>query len=165
MNNIDKVYVDIELELNHIFSELGMDDPKYHRGSAWLKSLVLIAIRYPTAWIQGHLEYIGNIHNITRERVRIILWRTAAEKWSYQCWGKLCEELSYSVEPHFAIVSKPNAHEFISLLADNLRIKYQIQPQHEGFAWSKVCVSVIPEQPAEGNERAALVDDDDFVDQ
>ena len=163
MSNIDRVYVDIESELAQIFAELGMDDPKYHRGSAWLKSLVLIAIRYPTAWTQGHLEYIGNIHNITRERVRVILWRTAAEKWSYQCWKKLSEKLGYSIEPHFAIVSKPNAYEFISLLADNLRIKYKIQPQDEGFAWSKVSVTAIDEQPVENNENSALSDDDDFI--
>ena len=157
-------FVDIESELTRIFAELGMDDPKYRQGSAWLKSLVLIAIRYPTAWTQNHLEYIARLHNITRERVRVILWRTAAEKWSYQCWKKLSENLGYSVEPHFAIVSKPNAYEFISLLADNLRIKYQIQPQDEGFAWSEEFVPVISEQPTEGNERAALVDDDDFID-
>ena len=164
MDNINKVYADIESELTQIFAELGMDDPKYSRGSAWLKSLVLIAIRYPTAWTQGHLEYIGNIHNINRERVRVILWRTAAEKWSYQCWKNLSEKLGYSVKPRFTIVSKPNAYEFISLLADNLRIKYQIQPQDKDFAWSKVFVPVISEQPTEGNENSVLVDDDDFED-
>ena len=164
MSNIDRVYVDIESELTQIFAELGMDDPKYRQGSAWLKSLVLIAIRYPTAWTKGHLEYIGSMHNITRERVRVILWRTAAEKWSYQCWKKFSEKFGYSVAPHFAIVSKPNAYEFVALLADNLRIKYQIQPQDEDFAWSKVCMAVIAEQPAEGNENPAFVDDDDFVD-
>ena len=140
-----------------------MNDPKYRRGSAWLKSLVLIAIRYPTAWIQDHLQYIGSMHNVTRERVRVILWYTAAEKWNYQCWKKLSEKLGYSIEPHFAIVSKPNAYEFVALLADNLRIKYQIRPQDEDFAWLKVCIVVITEQPAKNNGNSTLADDD-FID-
>ena len=86
MDNVYKAYIDIETELNQIFTELGLDDLKYRRGSAWLKSLVWIAIRYPTAWAKDHLNYIASLHNITRERVRIILWRTAAEIWSYQSW-------------------------------------------------------------------------------
>ena len=163
MSNIDRVYVDIESELTHIFSELGMDDPKYYRGSAWLKSLVLVAIRYPNSWTQNHLEHIARMHNLTRERVRVILWRTAAEKWSYQCWKKLSDNLGYSVDPHFAIVSKPNTYEFVTLLAANLRIKYQIRPQDGDFEWSKVCIEIVPEQSVEDNQSSEHIDDDKFI--
>ena len=129
MNNSSKVYVDIVSELDQIFAELGMGDTEYRRGAAWLKALVLFAVDCPKSWQKGHLELLGKMNNITRERVRVILWRTAAEKWNYKCWEDLCERFGYSVEVHFEIASKPNTYEFVALLADNLRMKYQIRPK------------------------------------
>lgn len=137
--NNDTVFAKIESELNQIFTELGMADPRCNRCSSWLKMLILIAIHYPSEWNDGHIEYISRYSNITRERVRQFLWRTAAENWKYSEGREvLCNHFGDSVEINFTIKSKPNAEEFVTLLADNLRAKYEIQPRGKRLRWSKV---------------------------
>ena len=131
MERRDKMYTELESELNQIFTELGME-PNENRAFMWLKELIMIAVRSPAVWSDSYLEDIGKRENLTRERVRQLLWRTAAEKWNFSKGCEvLCNHFGDSVEINFTIKSKPSAEEFVTLLADNLRAKYQIQPHRK----------------------------------
>ena len=138
MENKEKVFAEIEAELNEIFAEMGMDNPRYRQGAPMLRELILIAVRYPDGWWNGSYEVFGRRYNITRERIRQILWRTAAESWNIKYWKGLCERFGHNIELKFEIISKPNTKEFVTLFADNLREKYQIQPEEGEFDWSQI---------------------------
>ena len=133
MESRKNIYIELESELNQIFLELGMADPRCNRCSSWLKMLIMVAIHYPSEWNMAHIEHISRYANVTHERVRQFLWRKYSE-------GRevLCNHFGDSVEINFMIKSKPNAEEFVTLLADNLRAKYEIQPRGKRLRWPKV---------------------------
>ena len=135
MENRVEVLASLEAELDEIFAEMDMDSPRHRRGATMLKELILVAVRYPEGWQKGSLEAFGKRHNITRERIRQILWRTAAESWHIKYWKGLCERFGHDIELKFEIISKPNTKEFVTMFADNLREKYQIQPEEGEFEW------------------------------
>ena len=49
----------LEVELNYILTELGMDPLGDKRDFAWLKEVILLAVRYPNTWQVRYLERIG----------------------------------------------------------------------------------------------------------
>ena len=81
------------------------------------------------------------------------------------CPFKILFILLYHVHRRFSMrsASKPNTYEFVTLLAANLRIKYQIRPQDGDFEWSKVCIEIVPEQSVEDNQSSEHIDDDKFI--
>ena len=161
MENKEKVFMKLENELDEIFAEMDMDNQRYRQGASMLKELILVAVRYPENWAKGSYEVFGRRYNITRERIRIILWRTAAESWNIRIWKSLCERFGHNIELKFEIISKPNTKEFVTLFADNLREKYQIQPKEGEFDWSQIA----KEENAEiADDNACEVSDlEDFV--
>ena len=168
MENKEKVFMELENELDEIFAEMDMDNPRYRQGAPMLRELILVAVRYPDGWWNGSYEVFGRRYNITRERIRQILWRTAAESWNIKYWKGLCERFGHNIELKFEIISKPNTEEFVTLFADNLREKYQIQPEEGGFDWSQIAkeenADIADDNAFEVSdlEDFVTVDDDDF---
>lgn len=168
MENKEKVFAEVEAELDEIFAEMDMDNQRYRQGASMLKELILVAVRYPDGWWNGSYEVFGRRYNITRERIRQILWRTAAESWNIKYWKGLCERFGHNIELKFEIISKPNTEEFVTLFADNLREKYQIQPEEGGFDWSQIAkeenADIADDNAFEVSdlEDFVTVDDDDF---
>ena len=107
METKEKVFAELEAELDEIFAEMGMDNPRYRQGASMLRELILVAVRYPDGWWNGSYEVFGRRYNITRERIRQILWRTAAESWNIKYWKELCERFGHNIELKFEIISKP----------------------------------------------------------
>lgn len=144
MENKEKVFAALEVELDEIFAEIEADNPRGRRGASMLKELILVAVRYPESWQKGSIEAFGRRYSITRERIRQILWRTAAEAWNIKLWKGLCERFGHSIKVKFEIISKPNTKEFVTLLADNLREKYHIQPEEGEYEWPQISEEDIP---------------------
>ena len=123
MENKEKVFTDLEVELVQMLSELGMA-PESHRDFGWLKEVILMAVDNPLAWEVQYVEYIGKRENITRERVRQILHKAVWNHWNVNSENILKKHLGM-VQAKFEY-TKPNHVEFIKLISDSLREKYQV---------------------------------------
>lgn len=163
MENKEKVFAEVEAELNEIFAEMDMDNQRYRQGASMLKELILVAVRYPENWAKGSYEVFGRRYNITRERIRQILWRTAAESWNIKYWKGLCERFGHNIELKFEIISKPNTEEFVTLFADNLREKYQIQPEEGEFDWSQISEEEKAILGYDETQENPIFEDEDFI--
>ena len=115
--------MDLKVELDHILDELNMNPT--HRDFAWLKEVILLAVRYPNTWQVRYLEQIGKREGITRERVRQILYKTVWDHWHVRSAFTLSNHFGYPIQAQFEYV-KPNHVEFITLLSEELRRKYKI---------------------------------------
>ena len=132
MENKEKVL----MELEQILSELCMA-PTDHRDFGWLQEVILMAVRDPATWEEEYAEYIGKRANISRERIRQILHKAAWNNWKADSGEIIKNHFGDDVQMNFEYI-KPNHVEFISLVADNLREKYQIQPKKGEFDWSQI---------------------------
>ena len=123
MENNEKVFVDLEIELVQILKELDMA-PESHRDFGWLKEVILMAVDNPLDWEMQYAEYIGKRENITRERVSQILHKAV---WNH--WNLISENI---IKKHFGAVqaqfeyAKPNHIELIKLIAEGLSEKYLV---------------------------------------
>lgn len=117
----------LEVELNYILTELGMDPLGDKRDFAWLKEVILLAVRYPNTWQVRYLERIGKRECITRERVRQILYKAVWDHWTPQSAHVLSNHFGHPIQTKFKYV-KPNHIEFITLLSKELRKKYPSLP-------------------------------------
>lgn len=115
----------LEVELDHTLTELGMNPLGDKRGFAWLKEVILLAVRYPNTWQVRYLEQIGKRECITRERVRQILYKAVWDRWTPRSVHILSEHFGHPIQTKFKYV-KPNHIEFITLLSEELRAKYRI---------------------------------------
>ena len=131
MENKEKTFAAIETELAQILNELCMA-PETHRDFGWLQEVILMAVRDPVTWESQYAEYIGKRENITRERIRQILHKAVWNNWKADSGEIIKNHFGDNVQMKFEYV-KPNHVEFISLMADNLREKYQIQPEKDEF--------------------------------
>ena len=127
MENKEKVFAELEVELAEILSELDMA-PESHRDFGWLQEVILMAVRDPATWKSQYAEYIGKRANITCERIRQILYKAVWNNWKADSGEIIKNHFGDNVQMKFEYV-KPNHVEFIKLIADNLREKYQIQPE------------------------------------
>ena len=118
--------MDLETELDHILAELGMNPLGDKRDFAWLKEVILLAVRYPNTWQARYLEVIGEREGITRERVRQILYKAVWDHWTPQSAHVLSNHFGHLIQTQFERV-KPTHIEFISLLSEKLREKYRIK--------------------------------------
>lgn len=116
--------IQLETELNDIMVELAID-PEEHRYFAWLRDLVLLAAVHPDSWQDKYLIKIGLVENVTYERIRQILYKTAWDHWSVHAETVLYNHFSHSLQISFAF-GKPNHEEFILLLSNALRNKYEL---------------------------------------
>ena len=123
MKNKEKVFADLEVELVQILDELGMA-PESHRDFRLLKEVILMAVDNPLAWEAQSVEYIGKRENITRERVRQILYKAVWNHWNVNSENILKKHLGM-VQTKFEY-TKPNHVEFTKLISDSLREKYQV---------------------------------------
>ena len=121
---LDEKTVSLETELNDVMVSLGMD-PEEHRYFAWLRDLVLLAAVHPDSWQDKYLIKIGLVENVTYERIRQILYKTAWDHWSANSKAVLHNHFGESLEISFAF-GKPNHEEFILLLSNALRKKYEL---------------------------------------
>ena len=112
--------MNIETEVDHILTELGMNPLG---DKAWLKEVVLLAVRYPNTWQVRYLEQIGKRECITRERVRQILYKAVWDHWTPQSAHILGNHFGPPIQTQFERV-KPTHIEFITLLSEELRKKY-----------------------------------------
>ena len=117
----------LEVELDYILAELGMNPLGDKRDFAWLKEVILLAVRYPNTWQVRYLEQIGKRECITRERVRQILYKAVWDHWPPQSVHILSEYFGHPIQTKFKYV-KPNHIEFITLLSEELRKKYPSLP-------------------------------------
>lgn len=140
MINNDAVFVKLKEEIDQIFAELSMDNPRYCRGVSWLKELVLIAVRDPDTWDDEYLEYIGKRENITRERVRQILHKAAWDNWSKDSKAVLENHFESPVQIKFEY-DKPNHIEFITLISSELCKKYKCCGEHNTVSPSDVALA------------------------
>lgn len=131
MENKEKTFADIETELAEILSELGMAS-ETHRDFGWLQEVILMAVRDPVTWESQYAEYIGKRENITRERIRQILHKAVWNNWKADSGEIIKNHFGDNVQMKFEYI-KPNHVEFISFIADNLRKKYQTQPENDEF--------------------------------
>ena len=118
--------MDLKVELDHILDELNMNPT--HRDFAWLKEVILLAVRYPNTWQVRYLEQIGKREGITRERVRQILHKAVWDHWTPQSAHVLSKHFGNPIQTKFKYV-KPNHIEFITLLSKELRNKHDIMPE------------------------------------
>ena len=163
MENKEKVFAALEVELDEIFAEMEADNPRCRRGAPALKELILVAVRYPESWQKGSLKAFGIRYNVTRERIRQLLWRTASEAWNIKHWKGLCERFGHPIEVKFEIISKPNTEEFVTLLADNLREKYHIQPEEGEYEWPQISEEEKAMFSDDGVYVESSFDDEDFM--
>ena len=124
MENKEKVFAALEAELAEILSELGMASES-HRDFGWLQEVILMAVRHPVIWELQYAEYIGKRENITRERIRQILYKAVWNNWKADSGEIIKNHFGADVQMNFEYV-KPNHVEFIKLIADNLREKHHI---------------------------------------
>lgn len=117
----------LEVELNYILTELGMEPQGSRRGFRWLNEVILLAVYQPDTWQEIYLEWIGQREGITRESVRYILHKTAWDHWTPRSVHILSEHFGHPIQTNFKYV-KPNHIEFITLLAEELRKKYPSLP-------------------------------------
>lgn len=115
----------LEVELDHILTELGMNPLGDKRDFAWLKEVILLAVRYPNTWHVRYLELIGEREGITRERVRQILYKAVWDHWNVRSAFVLSNHFGHPIQTQFERV-KPNHIEFISLLLEKLQEKHRI---------------------------------------
>lgn len=163
MDSKEKVFTELEAELDQIFTEMEIDAFGYHRGAACLRELVLVAVRYPNNWQKGHFNAFARRYNLTRERIRVMLWRTSAERWNRNCRGILNEHFGHPIELKFKIISKPNSEEFVTLLADNLREKYQILPEEGEFEWPQISEEEKAMFDYDETQEDPIFEDEDFI--
>ena len=124
MENKEKVFAELEAELDQILIELSMA-PEGHRDFGWLQEVILMAVRDPMNWEEEYAEYIGKRESISRERVRQILHKAVWNNWNVNSKDVLKNHFGADVQINFEYV-KPNHVEFIKLIADNLRKKHHI---------------------------------------
>ena len=119
--------MNIETELDQILAELGMNPLGDKRDFAWLKEVILLAIRYPNTWQAHYLELIGKREGITRERSRQILYKAVWDRWTPRSVHILSEHFGHPIQTKYKYV-KPNHIEFITLLSEELQKKYPSLP-------------------------------------
>ena len=163
MENKEKVFAALEVELDEIFAEMKVDNPRYRQGASMLKELILVAVRYPESWQKGSLAAFGRRYSITRERIRQILWRTATEVWNIKHWKGLCERFGHPIELKFEIITKPNTEEFVTLFADNLREKYHIQPEEGEYEWPQISEEEKAMFGYDETQEDPIFEDEDFI--
>ena len=113
----------LEIELDHILYSLKMDPT--HRDFTWLKEVIGLAVRQPDTWQESYLDLIGRREGITRERVRQILYKAVWDQWNIRSVFVLSNHFEHPVQTQFERV-KPNHIEFVALLSEGLRTKYQL---------------------------------------
>lgn len=123
--------MDLEVDLNHILAELGMNPLADRRDFMWLKEVILLAVRYPDTWQDSYLEMMGTREGITRERVRQILCKAVWDHWHPESEHILCAYFGHSIQTQFERV-KPTHIELIELLSEQLLRKHQIQTKYLG---------------------------------
>lgn len=116
-------YFKIEEELEQIMINLGMDSTINHRGFEWLMELIMLAIYQPNSWQDNYLEDIGKKENLTRERVRQILYKAAWNNWHKESRAILEAHFGHPMQTQFKHL-KPNHIEFISLISNELRKRH-----------------------------------------
>ena len=121
--NLINTKAQIETEVSQIMLDLGMDSPINHRSFEWLKELIILAIYHPDGWQNYYLDDIGKRENLTRERVRQMLYKAVSNNWRRESKSILEKHFGYPVQTQFKYV-KPNHIEFIELTSDELRKKY-----------------------------------------
>ena len=124
MENKEKVFAELEAELDQILIELSMA-PEGHRDFGWLQEVILMAVRDPMNWEEEYAEYIGKRESISRERVRQILHKAVWNNWNVNSKDVLKNHFGADVQIKFKYV-KPDHVEFTKLMSDNLREKYGI---------------------------------------
>ena len=121
----DKVYFEIEEELNQIFLEMGLGGNGYVKGTAWLKELIMIGVRNPEDLKKDWLEIIGRKNGVTRELVRFSMHKAAADYWKPTT--KVIMEKHFGVPLEYKFLyAKPDQIEFVTLLYAKLREKYKL---------------------------------------
>ncbi len=118
----------LEVELDHILAELGMNPLGDRRDYAWLKEVILLAVRYTNTWQNSYLELIGKREGITREGVRQILHKAVWDHWNARSEVVLSNHFGHPIQTKFERV-KPNHIEFVTLLSAQLRRKYKIMTE------------------------------------
>lgn len=112
-------------ELDRIMIKLNTGPLGNRQSYAWLKELILDAVYCPDRWQEDSLTKIGKRESITRERVRQILCKAVCDNWSNQSKSILEEHFGYPLQARFKYV-KPDPVEFITLISNELRKKYNI---------------------------------------
>ena len=123
--------MDLETELDHILAELGMNPLGDKRDFAWLKEVILLAVRYPNTWQAHYLERIGKREGITRERVRQILYKAVWDHWNVRSAFVLSNHFGHPIQMEFEHV-RPNHIELVALLSAECREKYGIEAKQTG---------------------------------
>lgn len=118
-----KTHIDILPELAQIMIDLGFNSNGRQLAFRWLEEIIILAIFYPDTWQDDYLERIGKRENLTRERVRQILYKAVWDKWSKESKGILEKHFEHPIKTQFKYV-KPNHVEFISLISNELRKKH-----------------------------------------
>lgn len=118
-----KTHIEIANELDEIMFKSGMDPHGNIRSFMWLKELIMLSIHCPDRWQNNHLEYIGERESLTRERVRQILFKTVWNSWSKESKTILENHFGHTIQTQFRL-TKPNHTEFIKLISNELREKY-----------------------------------------
>ena len=84
-----------------------------------------MAVLHPEIWQNEYLEILAKSINMTRERVRQMLYKAAWDNWNANAINILGKHVTPPIQTHFEYV-KPNHIEFISLISEKLSEKYQI---------------------------------------
>lgn len=113
--------VEIEYELIQILTDLGMD-PVGRRDHLFLKEAILMAIQSPNSWENDYLDCIGRRENITRERVRQMLYKAVWNHWGANSKELLSKHFGHPIRTNFEYV-KPNHVEFITLISNEMRTR------------------------------------------
>ena len=117
--------LEIEVELEQILIQLGMDHDGNNRGFRWVKEVTLHAIFHPDCWKENYLELIGKREGVTREHVRQILYKAVWDNWTPKSAHVLGNHFGNPIQTKFECV-KPNHIELVTLLSEQLREQYQI---------------------------------------
>ncbi len=121
----EKVYSEIEEELNELFIEIGLDGNGYVKGTAWLKELIMIGVQNPEDLKKDWFEIIGQKNGVTRELVRFSTHKAAADHWKPNTKVIMEKHFGAPFEYKFLYV-KPNQIEFVTLLYTKFREKYKL---------------------------------------
>lgn len=111
--------IGLEAEICQILIKLRMN-PTYSSNYMCLKDAILIAIDHPNTWQDTYLETIGKQRNVTRERIRQILYKAACDNWNKESKNVLAVHFGRDVQTHFQY-AKPNHIEFIEMMANLIR--------------------------------------------